>query len=74
METDVLFDELLTNHEVAEVLKVSVNTVDWWRCQGKGPRYIKLGKGLRSPVRYRRTDLEAYLAFSIVGGGHDGAE
>jgi predicted DNA-binding transcriptional regulator AlpA len=71
--TEVIYDELLTGPEVAQILKISINTVNWWRCNGKGPRYIKLGTSLRCPVRYRHSDLQAYIA-SVTGGGHDGAE
>lgn len=34
------------------------NTLEGWRVQGIGPRYIKIGR----LVRYTNTDLDAYLA------------
>lgn len=61
MEAFSKFDELLTGQEVSQILKVSIHTVNWWRSQGKGPRFVKLGTGLSSPVRYRLSDLQAYL-------------
>ncbi len=33
------------------------NTLEGWRVQGIGPRYIKIGR----LVRYSITDLDAYL-------------
>ncbi len=37
---------------------VSLNTLNWWRAQGRGPAYVKMG--LR--VQYLKTDLDAFLA------------
>ena len=53
--------ELLTPKEAAEMLKVSPDTLEGWRAKRTGPPWTKLGDGKRSPVRYRRSDLEAYL-------------
>jgi len=39
-------DDLVTLAEVAEILRVPVNTVRWWRHQGTGPRFFKLGRHL----------------------------
>lgn len=33
------------------------NTLEGWRVQGIGPRYVKIGR----LVRYRLADLDAYL-------------
>lgn len=54
-------DELMTPHEAAARLKVHKETLEAWRAQRKGPKWIKLGESKRSPVRYRRSDIEAYL-------------
>lgn len=49
---------LLTTGEVAKMLGVLPNTIERWRCQGKGgPLYIKAG----TRVRYRKEDVEAYM-------------
>jgi len=51
----------LTQQEVAEMLNVSVGTVENWRYRGVGPAYIKLGPGTRgTKVRYRIEDVEAF--------------
>ena len=36
---------------------LQVNTLEIWRVQGVGPRYIKVGRF----VRYRQSDLDAWL-------------
>lgn len=53
--------DLLTPKETAEMLRVSTDTLEAWRAKRKGPPWTKLGDGGRSPVRYRRADVEAYL-------------
>jgi hypothetical protein len=53
---------LLTEHEVAPLLRVSPATLRSWRCRGIGPNYIKMGRGTKSPVRYNRVDLEQFVA------------
>ncbi len=47
----------LTEKEVAEILRVSVRTLQIWRTTGKAPKYYRHGfKG----VRYRYADVEAW--------------
>jgi excisionase family DNA binding protein len=48
---------LLTQHQLAEELQVSVRTLERWRQEGTGPAYIQVG---RAP-RYRRADVDAWL-------------
>jgi excisionase family DNA binding protein len=38
---------LLTLEQVAEYLQVPIRTVKEWRYQGKGPRFIRVGRHLR---------------------------
>ena len=49
---------LLTPTEVAEQLRVSTRTLEFWRHQGRGPAFVRLGKR----VRYRPDDLEQFIA------------
>jgi len=49
--------ENLKTEEAAELLRVKPTTLEQWRWNGKGPRFIKLGRC----VRYRRADLEAFM-------------
>jgi predicted DNA-binding transcriptional regulator AlpA len=48
---------LLNEHDVAQLLGVSVRTLQRQRVRGDGPRYVKLGKR----VLYREQDIEAYV-------------
>ncbi len=48
---------LLGTEEVAALLGVAAITLRIWRLHGNGLRYIKLGRS----VKYRRSDIEAFL-------------
>ncbi|CAN5175895.1 hypothetical protein BH18ACT9_BH18ACT9_05330 [soil metagenome] len=50
-------DELLTIAEVAEMLRVPVGTLRYWRHLGAGPHSFKVGRW----VRYRRGDVRAWI-------------
>jgi len=52
----------LTEKEAAQLLRVSVRTVQDWRQRGCGPSYLKLGKA----VRYPTEQVEAYMAKSLI--------
>jgi len=52
---------LLLKGEVAEILRVRPQTLDKWRMEGSGPRFVSVNG--RS-VRYRRKDVEAYIEAS----------
>ena len=43
-------EELLTLSEVAEILKVPINTLRWWRQIGPGPEFFKIGRHLVTTV------------------------
>jgi hypothetical protein len=43
-------EELLTLSEVAEILKVPLNTLRWWRQIGSGPEFFKIGRHLVTTV------------------------
>jgi len=61
---------LLNEHEVAEILNVSVASVRRWRLLGRGPRFLKIG----ASVRYRSEELSEWLEKRPTGGAHpDGA-
>jgi excisionase family DNA binding protein len=48
---------LLTPAEVAERLKVSMRTLEFWRHQGRGPVFVRVGKR----VRDRADDVEGFI-------------
>jgi excisionase family DNA binding protein len=54
---------LLTQDEAAELLKLSVRTIERLRVSGTGPKFVCLGRS----IRYRLTDIEAFIASRIVG-------
>ena len=55
------FDELMTPDEVADLLRVSVHSLARWRCEGGALPFLKLGAGRTSLIRYRRSEVLAYL-------------
>lgn len=55
-------DPLMKEDQAAELLTVAVKTIQHWRATGAGPSYVKLGTGLRAPVRYRKSALLKFLA------------
>jgi excisionase family DNA binding protein len=66
MQTEIAQHALLTPTEAARYLGVSADTLSVWRCVGRyALPYIKTG----SRVRYRREDLDAWLAKRTRGGG-----
>jgi excisionase family DNA binding protein len=56
------FPEVMTDHQAADYLGLSVATLRAWRLARKGPPYVQLGRA----IRYRRSDLDAYLAARTV--------
>ena len=54
-------DRLLAPPEAARFLGNSVGTLARWRSTGVGPPYIKLGTSRTSRIRYRLSELEAFL-------------
>lgn len=55
--------KLLTNKQAAARIGVQPNTLERYRTFGTGPKFIKLNpNSLRSPIRYREEDIDAWLA------------
>ena len=48
---------LLTASEAARVLRLSERTLERLRCQGLGPKFVKLGRR----VLYQQDDCEAWV-------------
>ena len=57
---------LMTEKEVAALLKISAKAAQDWRCSGKGPLYVKLGAGPKAAVRYRLSDIEEFICANVV--------
>ena len=43
-------EELMTLSEVADILRVPINTMRWWRQRGVGPEFFKIGRHLVTTV------------------------
>ncbi len=56
--------DLLTPDTVAGLLQVAKGTLEIWRVRRFGPRFCKVGR----LVRYRRADIDAFIAARMVGG------
>lgn len=65
MEEKTIEGRLLRPLDVAARIGVPVGTLANWRCDGRGPRYLKVGRH----VRYRVEDLEAWLDRQVVRRG-----
>lgn len=57
--------EWLDTEQLAEYIATPVNTLLSWRKKpdGPGPRYYKLGRR----VRYRRSEVDSWLASRAIG-------
>lgn len=49
--------QLLNNDATADLIGASRRTLPVWRVQGKGPKFIKIGK----LVRYELAEIEAWI-------------
>ena len=49
--------QLKNEREAADYLNVKPQTMAVWRCNGNGPKFVKLNRA----VRYRLSDIEAWL-------------
>jgi hypothetical protein len=55
-------DDLLDNEQTAALLGIKPNTLEIWRCRGRGPEFVKMGDSAQAPVRYRRAVLMEWIA------------
>lgn len=51
--------DFLTLSEVADIIRVPINTLRWWRQQGAGPRFFKIGRRLVTTVGDLTTWVDA---------------
>lgn len=59
-------DSLLTAQEAAAFLRLKYGTLAWYRCQGGGPKFTRVGPKL---IRYRLGDLRDYARGQPMGEG-----
>jgi hypothetical protein len=57
---------LLTETDVAEMLRVSLASVRRWGLEKRGPAFVKVG----TCVRYRPEDLESWICSLPTGSGN----
>ena len=57
-------ESLLDDRDLARWIRVSVATLRYWRSEGKGPRYRKVGQ----LVRYAPSDVTDWLNSRPSGG------
>jgi excisionase family DNA binding protein len=57
-------DDLLTVQDLANWIKVPVDTIYGWRSRGQGPKGIKMGRH----VRYLRSEVYRWLTTRVDGG------
>ncbi|WP_316205298.1 helix-turn-helix domain-containing protein [Bradyrhizobium sp. SZCCHNS3004] len=60
--TSVDPEELLDVAETAQLLRHKEATLATWRCEGRGPEYVKIGRS----IFYRRAAISSWLARQIV--------
>lgn len=53
-------EHLLTPEDLAERWGMTVSGLAQQRSEGRGPKFIKLGRSYSSPVRYRMADIIDY--------------
>lgn len=53
---------IISSHDAAALIGVTPATLRFWRCKGKGPRFIKLGQSKQAGVCYDPADIEAWKA------------
>lgn len=64
MQNDNIPSQYLDEKQLCDELSISPITATKWRAKAKGPPFIKVGR----LVRYRRSDVEAWLRACTVGG------
>jgi hypothetical protein len=65
MSAPAHLEPLLTEEDVARLLRRKLRTVQTDRLLNRGPRYIKVGKS----VRYRPADIAAFLETCPASAG-----
>lgn len=61
--------EILNTKEAANYVRLGKPTLERFRISGDGPPYAKLG----GAVRYRRSDLDAWLSSRLIRSTSEGA-
>ena len=54
--------KVISHTDAAAMIGVTPATLRFWRCKGRGPKFIKLGESKQSGVCYDLADVEAWKA------------
>lgn len=54
-------EKLITYKEVSDLLGISRSTIYEWTREGKLPRPVKLGAGPKAPVKFKLSEVMAYI-------------
>jgi predicted DNA-binding transcriptional regulator AlpA len=52
--------KVLNNNEAAALIGVTPATLRFWRCKGRGPRFVKLGDAKQAGVAYVEAEVLAW--------------
>lgn len=55
-----------TTEELAARWGKSKTMLAHWRIEGRGPKYLKLGEGIRAPIVYRISDVLEFEKKSAI--------
>lgn len=67
-------DEFMLPHEVARLLKYTVEHLAALRSQRRGPPYFKLGRGRASRVLYSRREVLAWIEGRRITGDESASD
>jgi excisionase family DNA binding protein len=57
----------LKTEDAAKFLNVKPTTLEQWRWNGRGPRFVKIGRS----CRYRQSDLDAFLEARVFSSTNE---
>lgn len=49
--------KILNNTEAAAMIGITPATLRFWRCMGRGPKFVKLGAAKQAGVAYLESDI-----------------
>lgn len=52
--------KILNNDEAAGMIGITPATLRFWRCKGRGPKFIKLGEAKQAGVAYVEAEVIAW--------------
>ncbi len=59
--------KILNNEQTAALIGVTPATLRFWRCKGRGPRFVKLGEAKQAGVAYVEADVLFWRAARTFG-------